>query len=412
MKSHLPLLDPLRFAAALGVAVFHQMFWSWAWVSIGVPGFERTVAADVLYPSAAPFTWFGWVGVEIFFVISGFVIANSASTSSPGEFLLGRALRIYPAVWVCATATFLVLFIFGSGPASELVLPYIHAMLMVPKGVTGQWLDEVYWTLAAETAFYGLVFCAMLTKKITLRHLAWGLTIYSAIFNAVALLVLSCTTPSDLPYLIILMFRVPCAAFLLSHGCFFALGIWLFISANRQLTALEQLAIAITCLSGAAEIYFFASFFLTSIPAISDQSALVPIAVWAAAVLLIALAANRHRHSAGIASPKTPAYLRTLGLITYPLYLTHNVIGTAIIRALIDAGWDATSAVWVALGMLVLVCWFICAKVEPAVRSALTLTVAYFGKLPERQPKSRRPALARGLRLPLPVSVKVTVAAS
>ena len=101
MKNHFPLLDPLRFGAAVGVAVFHQMFWSWAWVSIGVPGFERTVAADVIYPSAASFTWFGWVGVEIFFVISGFVIANSASKSSPTEFLLGRALRLYPAVWVC-----------------------------------------------------------------------------------------------------------------------------------------------------------------------------------------------------------------------------------------------------------------------------------------------------------------------
>src|SRR5258706_15154943 len=99
------------------------MFWSWAWVSIGVPGFERYVAADVLYPSAAPFTWFGWGGVEIFFVISGFVIANSASRSSPTEFLLGRALRLYPAVWVCATA---------------------HAMLLVPKGVTGQRLHGVY----------------------------------------------------------------------------------------------------------------------------------------------------------------------------------------------------------------------------------------------------------------------------
>ncbi|EJN11171.1 putative acyltransferase, partial [Bradyrhizobium sp. YR681] len=394
MKSHLPLLDPLRFAAAFGVAVFHQMFWSWAWTSIGVPGFERTVAADVLYPSAAPFTWFGWVGVEIFFVISGFVIANSASQSSPGEFLLGRALRLYPAVWVCATATFLVLLLFGSGPASEFILPYIHAMLMVPKGVTGQWLDEVYWTLAAETAFYGLVFCAMLTKKVTLRHLAFGLTIYSAIFNAVALLVLSCTTPSDLPYLVILMFRVPCAAFLLTHGCFFALGIWLFISANRELTTLEQIAVAITCLSGAAEIYFFASFFLTSIPAIADQSALVPIMVWAAAVFLIARAAKRTRHSAGVASPEAPAYLRTLGLITYPLYLTHNVIGTAIIRALVDAGVDATSAVWIALGLLVLVCWFICAQIEPAVRGALMQALSHFGKLPETRPALRRPTLA------------------
>jgi peptidoglycan/LPS O-acetylase OafA/YrhL len=93
VKNHFPLLDPLRFGAALSVAVFHQMFWSWAWSSIGVPpAFEHYVAADVLFPSAAPFTWFGWVGVEIFFVISGFVIANSASKSSPIEFLLGRAL--------------------------------------------------------------------------------------------------------------------------------------------------------------------------------------------------------------------------------------------------------------------------------------------------------------------------------
>ena len=115
MKNHFPLLDPLRFGAAFGVALFHQMFWSWAWVSIGHPGFERTVAADVQYPSAAPFTWFGWVGVEIFFVISGFVIANSASKSSATEFLFGRALRLYPAVWVCSTLTFIVLLLFAGG---------------------------------------------------------------------------------------------------------------------------------------------------------------------------------------------------------------------------------------------------------------------------------------------------------
>src|SRR5689334_23913619 len=158
MKNHFPLLDPLRFGAAVGVAIFHQMFWSWAWVSIGVPGFERYVGADVLYPFAAPFTWFGWVDVEIFFVIYGFVIANSASKSSPTEFLLGRALRLYPAVWVCATAAFLVLVLFGSGTASEFILPYIHARLLVPKGVTGQWLNAVYWPLAGGPGFWRLWF--------------------------------------------------------------------------------------------------------------------------------------------------------------------------------------------------------------------------------------------------------------
>ena len=114
----------------------------------------------------------------------------------------------------------------------------------------------------------------------------------------------------------------------------------------------------------------------------------------------------------GTTSPEAPAYLRTLGLITYPLYLTHNVIGAAIIRSLVEAGLDATSALWIALGMLVLVCWFICAKIEPAVRSALMHALAHFGQLPQRRPAPRRPALARGLCLPLSGPVKVNVAAS
>jgi peptidoglycan/LPS O-acetylase OafA/YrhL len=98
---------------------------------------------------------------------------------------------------------------------------------------------------------------------------------------------------------------------------------------------------------------------------------LVPIVVWAAAVFLIAAAATRSRRSTGTVSPEAPAYLRTLGLITYPLYLTHNIVGSAIIRVLIDAGMDDSLAVWAGLGMLVLVCWLICAKIEPAIRRLL-----------------------------------------
>ena len=288
-------------------------------------------------------------------------------------------------------------------------------MLLVPVGVTKPSLDVVYWTLAAEMAFYLLVFLAMLTKRITLWHFAFGLTVWSAVFNAVALLVLLFTTPSNLPavspdnlpYLAILMFRVPLAAALLNHGCFFALGIWLFISANRKLTSLERVAVAVACVSGAAEIYFFASFFLTTIPAISGQSALVPIMVWAAAVGVIAYDANRNRRPAAAASREAPSYLRTLGLITFPLYLTHNVIGTGIIHALIDAGLGAATAVWVALALLVLVCWFICATVEPAIRDAITKTILRFGLFPDRMPASKRTLFARGLGLP-PVPVKMT----
>jgi peptidoglycan/LPS O-acetylase OafA/YrhL len=420
MKNHFPLLDPLRFAAALGVAVFHLTFWSWAWPSTGVaPGFEHYVAADLQFQSAAPFTWFGWVGVEIFFVISGFVIANSAAKSSAAEFLLGRTLRLYPAVWVCSTLTFIVLLVFASGSASEFVGPYLKAMLLIPKGLNGQWLDCIYWTLAAEMAFYGLVFCTLLTRKITLRHLAFGLTIWSALFNAFSLLVLSGVIRSEILYFVVLMFRVPCAAFLLSHGCFFALGIWLFTSAKRKLTAHEWLAVAVTVLSGFAEIYYFASYLLINIPVISDQSPFVPVAVWAASVLLIGVAADRSRRATATASSTAArsmsahylrtGYLRTLGLITYPLYLIHNVVGSAIIRVLVDAGLDESVAVAAGLVLLVLVCWFICSKIEPAIRGQLARAFSDAGGFAKTEPASRLPIALPGLRRPVPVRVRVDV---
>ena len=147
---------------------------------------------------------------------------------------------------------------------------------------------------------------------------------------------------------------------------------------------------------------------MTNIPAVSGQSAFVPIVVWAAAVFLIAVAANRSRRATGTASPDAAGYLRTLGLITYllyltHLYLTHNVIGSAIVRVLIDAGLDASLAVWVGLGMLVLVC----AKMEPAVRRLLREIFSNFGLLPKTE--SSLPSPPPGLRL-LPIRAKVNFA--
>ncbi|MGB7716936.1 MAG: hypothetical protein WBL81_18500, partial [Pseudolabrys sp.] len=98
--------------------------------------------------------------------------------------------------------------------------------------------------------------------------------------------------------------------------------------------------------------------------------------------------------------------LRTLGLITYPLYLTHNVTGTATIRVLTDAGLDASLAVWASIAMLVLVCWFICAKIEPAIRRLLSEIFSNFKLRPKAAPPSSLPVPLPGLRLPLPIRAK------
>lgn len=99
MARPLPGLDIIRFAAAAMVMVFHLGYWSW--VSAGTPA--GIIAGRVAYPELSVLSC-GWVGVEIVFVLSGFVIAYSPENASTISFVQGRSLRLAPAAWLCATS--------------------------------------------------------------------------------------------------------------------------------------------------------------------------------------------------------------------------------------------------------------------------------------------------------------------
>ncbi|MFF4602817.1 acyltransferase family protein [Streptomyces sp. NPDC001339] len=52
-----------------------------------------------IFPSLHRISQYGWIGVEVFFLISGFVICMSSWGRSLGDFVVSRAARLYPAYW-------------------------------------------------------------------------------------------------------------------------------------------------------------------------------------------------------------------------------------------------------------------------------------------------------------------------
>ena len=109
---------------------------------------------------------FGTFGVDIFFVISGFIMfyTNRTMRRGAGEFISNRLLRIIPLYWL-ATLVMVVLFLIGFRPDGlhQVDLPrFIESLVFVPSEFPDGRTDLILtlgWTLMYELYFY-VVFAA------------------------------------------------------------------------------------------------------------------------------------------------------------------------------------------------------------------------------------------------------------
>jgi peptidoglycan/LPS O-acetylase OafA/YrhL len=360
---HVIGIDIIRFCAALMVMLFHLAYWSWAPAATLTKSVTDGIAR---FPSLAPFVWPGWVGVEIFFVISGFVIAYSASGATPLAFLRSRILRLYPAAWVCATATLITVLLLGRGDG-DTILQYTHAMTL---WIYEPWIDGVYWTLGVEIAFYVAIFGVLCLGRYGSIPLALGLiALASAGFWWG--LAIDRLFPGILPlgFLHDLLASPMSAFLLLRHGCFFALGGLLWLSQTRRLIPWLACLIALCLLTGALEISDSARPIVAWIGDSFGRRAMV-YAVWLIAVACVAGAifANDALHrrfgrSAGI--------VKTIGLMTYPVYLLHNIIGAALLKAGVLLGTPPLVALGLAMASVLLLGWLVTRFLEPPIRARL-----------------------------------------
>ena len=348
-------LDLIRFACTLMVCAFHL---SW-----------HNPALVATMP-------FGWIGVQVFFVLSGVVIANSAAGSTPMRFLRSRFLRLYPAAWLAAVVNFGVLLsvpqdVFGA--VGIWVDPSWRA-LGYSLGLAGTtFLTSAYWTLPIELAFYGLILLSILGGG-------------ARRFTAVArLLVLA-----SLPYCVLLAgacaqgFALgwfdfgygPKNMFLLRHGIYFAIGIYFWLlNGPRPLAALDRVLLALALLGGALEMFARASQIVAGY-AVGPGGPIGLAYLTGGALALFALLAGAIvlslRRARSWSPPATLGRtVRMLGLLTYPFYLVHEILGGVVLHGALARGLAPAAALVLAMLAVAFVAWLIAGLAEPRLRAAI-----------------------------------------
>lgn len=149
----LQLLDYSRFIAAIMVVLYHYTF----------NGIENGKISTISHDeSLIFFTKYGYLGVELFFMISGYVIFKSATGRTASEFAVGRATRLYPAYWFAVLFTSCFAFFWGGELMSTSILRSIANLSMLQSFFNISHVDGVYWTLVYEITFYFAVFITLL----------------------------------------------------------------------------------------------------------------------------------------------------------------------------------------------------------------------------------------------------------
>ena len=307
--------------------------------------------------ASVPILSSGWMGVELFFLISGFVIFMTIEKcAGVSDFMVRRWLRLFPAMLIATTLLLAVDKIAGlPGPhgSANLIdivpgLTFIdpsfwHVILRIPvRSLSGS-----FWTLYVEVSFY-LVFSVLYFR------LGWRLAIAGLIAAEVALSILDATasaTHVGLARLIVPM-----------HWCGFQYFGWfasgaLFYKAEREKSrALLIMAIAVGFLSVA----LFRTYFGTTVAEYIQLAAIV---------ILFASAQMFHVVQKLLSRPP----LVFVGIISYPLYLVHGNLGIPLIArtAQLIAPAPPELAAGLTIAALITVAWLIQKFAEPWTKARL-----------------------------------------
>lgn len=297
-------IDLLRGFAALAVVLFH-----FTTRYRQLHGGGESLAIEVPY---------GHYGVDLFFIISGFVITMTiARCRSVQDFLISRVSRLYPVFWVSALLTYVVGKLLPLPGVEHSVTQLLANLTMFNEFIHIRPLDSAYWSLTYELGFYLAIVALFATGAITrIEVFCW---IWMA--GALTFHLWSRWLPHPLHYMTVLH----------TYGHLFAVGIALYRMRSQGVTPSRWLLLP------AAVLVQFAIGTLVDTLAIVICLALMGMAL------------------AGWLRPLCTPVLLWLGAISYPLYLTHELIGWTLLYRLYQTEIAPALAIGLVLtGMLAL----------------------------------------------------------
>ncbi|MBO9710098.1 MAG: acyltransferase [Caulobacter sp.] len=354
------------------MALFHLSYWQWA-APDSTPG--RLLGDGPVFAGALGSVSVGWVGVEIFFVISGFVIAYSANGVSPMRFAESRTLRLVPGGWVCALIAAGAIVATGVMALDDLAGPLARSLAFWP---TGPWIDGVYWTLGVEIVFYALVFGILcLNQFARIEAVAVALGVVSALAWSAWLM-------TRHPVLHNLLAGRLGQLTLLSNGCQFALGLVFWRVMSKSWNWSRALLVLLCVVGSAIEVYsgeLDHAERARQIPHVASA-----IGLWLVGVAAI-WASFQFNATVSRAFGRLGGLVRTIGLATYPFYLLHDPIGAGGMAVGMRLGLPPTAALAVGLALAAAMSIGVATYLEPALRPMLA---AIFRGISRRLPQGSR----------------------
>jgi peptidoglycan/LPS O-acetylase OafA/YrhL len=323
-QSRLIVLDSFRAIAALYVVAFHYLH---RWT---LPGDEQLIL-PIPFLANNPVIAHGFLGVEFFFLISGFVIALTLErTETIFDFATKRFARLFPAMLFCSVLTFVTVLVLGIEPFSDVqVIDFLPSLTFISPqiynkllGVNSDWVSGVYWSLFVEVKFY--FYAAVIYFFSKKQNFLRNFSLFTGILCLVYWIAVGAGN-SMLANLLALVF-VPKYGFLFVAGMAFY---EVFKSESRKYGKLAALVLA-------ALIYTMVVYLL---PNDSVQTSLFAAAMIVVFFALFHLFAMR----SGSLNVLSVPWLAQIGAASYSLYLLHDSVGTALIAR---ANQDIAESLW------------------------------------------------------------------